>query len=141
MSAHPLLSRLSKVKKTGHGTWIACCPAHDDRHPSLSVREKDDGLVLLRCHAQECAVQDIVAAIGLDLSDLFPERPSGDYVKRERRPFNPSDVLTCIAHEALIVALLAADLHKNRAVSESDYERLMTASARLSAASEIGSAS
>lgn len=25
-----LLAHLDKVKRTGAGTWTACCPAHDD---------------------------------------------------------------------------------------------------------------
>src|SRR5947209_4356302 len=31
--------------------WIARCPAHDDRKPSLSIRDNNDGKVLVRCHA------------------------------------------------------------------------------------------
>ena len=31
--------------------WMARCPAHDDRKPSLSIRDADDGKVLVRCHA------------------------------------------------------------------------------------------
>ena len=50
MSADALLSRLDGVKKTGHGQWIARCPAHEDRSPSLSIAEKDDR-VLVHCHA------------------------------------------------------------------------------------------
>src|SRR3954468_17762923 len=34
------------------GAWVARCPAHDDREPSLSIKEANDGKVLVRCHAQ-----------------------------------------------------------------------------------------
>ena len=37
-------------RKAG-GNWMARCPAHDDRAPSLSIRNSNDGKVLLRCHA------------------------------------------------------------------------------------------
>ena len=37
-------------RKAGGG-WMARCPAHDDREPSLSIRDADDGKVLVRCHA------------------------------------------------------------------------------------------
>ena len=37
-------------RKAGSG-WMACCPTHDDREPSLSIRDADDGKVLVRCHA------------------------------------------------------------------------------------------
>ena len=37
-------------RKAGGG-WTARCPAHDDRTPSLSIRDADDNKVLVRCHA------------------------------------------------------------------------------------------
>ena len=37
-------------RKVGSG-WMARCPAHDDRTPSLSIRDGADGKVLVRCHA------------------------------------------------------------------------------------------
>jgi hypothetical protein len=46
MSADVLLDKLDGVRPTGAGRWIAKCPAHEDRHASLSVRELDDGHVL-----------------------------------------------------------------------------------------------
>jgi putative DNA primase/helicase len=49
--------------------WSACCPCHDDRHPSLSITWNDEG-VGLHCHAG-CKTADIVHALGLTLADLF----------------------------------------------------------------------
>lgn len=66
-----VLCRLEKVKQTGTNQWKACCPGHDDKDPSLSIREADDGKVLLYCWAG-CTTAEITAAIGLDLRDLFP---------------------------------------------------------------------
>jgi putative DNA primase/helicase len=42
--------------------WIACCPAHDDRKPSLSICDADDGKVLVRCHAG-CEQARVIAAL------------------------------------------------------------------------------
>ncbi len=72
-AADRLLSLLDGVKRTAPGRWLACCPSHDDRHPSLSIRELDDGTLLLKDWAG-CSVDQIVGALGLDLSDLFPPR-------------------------------------------------------------------
>ena len=58
-----VLSRLRKVKPSGRG-WTACCPAHDDRNPSLSIAEGDNGLVLLKCFAG-CSYEAIRNALGL----------------------------------------------------------------------------
>lgn len=50
----------------------ARCPAHDDRHPSLDVREGHEGRALLICRTG-CNTQAIVGALGLELGDLFGE--------------------------------------------------------------------
>jgi DNA primase len=69
MTAEAILERLQKVRRTGDRRWLACCPAHDDRGPSLSLRELDDGRLLLHCFAG-CAAHDVVAAAGLELHGL-----------------------------------------------------------------------
>jgi hypothetical protein len=80
-----LLSKLPGAKKSGSG-WSARCPAHDDRHASLSVSTGDDGRVLLHCHAS-CDTAAIVAALGLGLADLFPAKPAAPRANRGGRAF------------------------------------------------------
>src|SRR6185369_2000587 len=58
-----ILDKLSDVKRCGAG-WSARCPAHEDHHPSLTVTEADNGLILMHCHA-ECSYEDICYALGL----------------------------------------------------------------------------
>ena len=71
MTVNEFLSRLDGVKG-GHGQWTAKCPAHDDRRASLSVSVGEGGRVLLNCHAG-CSTEDICAALGLSVKDLFTE--------------------------------------------------------------------
>lgn len=81
-------------RKVGQG-WTARCPAHDDREPSLSIRDAD-GKVLVRCHAG-CDQRDVIAALkerglwdGKGHSSLrtsrhrkvSPPRPDPDQVER-----------------------------------------------------------
>lgn len=73
MDIFEILNRLEGVKGGG-GQWSARCPAHDDRHNSLSLSVGADGRVLLRCHAG-CHAGDITAALGLTVRDLFADRP------------------------------------------------------------------
>lgn len=68
-----LLERLEGVRRTGEGRWIAKCPAHGDRSPSLSIRATGDGTILLHDFAG-CGALEVVHAVGLELADLFPER-------------------------------------------------------------------
>jgi hypothetical protein len=59
------------------------CPAHDDRHASLSINEGDDGRVLVKCHAG-CSVDAVLGAFGLSKRDLFPSpRPAGHRARPE----------------------------------------------------------
>ncbi|PEN10366.1 hypothetical protein CRI94_17260 [Longibacter salinarum] len=66
-----VLDKLEKVREDGPGQWIASCPAHDDKSPSLSIGTGKDGCVLFNCHAG-CDSNDVVHALGLEWSDLFP---------------------------------------------------------------------
>lgn len=132
MSADQLLSRLENVKRTGTGRWIARCPAHADKRASLSVRELEDGRILVHDFAG-CSVQEVVTAVGLDMAALFPEREI-HHGKPERRPIPAADILRCIAFEALIVSAAAAAVLAGEPLSSVDRERLTLAAARLQAA-------
>lgn len=56
----------------GHGKLKGCCPAHDDRTPSMAISEASDGRLLVHCYAG-CTASEIVSSIGLELHQLFPE--------------------------------------------------------------------
>lgn len=68
-----ILSRLRGVKRLPTRGWIAFCPAHNDRRRSLKIDEGRGGEALLKCFAG-CTVEDILKAINLQKSDLFPRR-------------------------------------------------------------------
>ena len=76
-----VLERLEDVRQVGEGRWMARCPAHPDRRPSLSIAEGADGRALVHCFSG-CRSQEIVAAIGLTLRDLFPHDAAPDYSRR-----------------------------------------------------------
>ena len=79
--------------------FMAHCPAHDDRSPSLSVKAADDGRALLHCFAG-CLIEDVVAALGMCLHDLFPDSISP-------RDLTPAD--RRIATETIGLASLAVN--------------------------------
>lgn len=60
MRAEFLTRELGGRWQNGHGT--ARCPAHDDKSPSLAIKDGDSGRLLLFCHAG-CAFGAIVAAL------------------------------------------------------------------------------
>lgn len=138
MSADILLSRLDGVKQTGQGRWLAKCSSHEDRSPSLSIRELDDGRVLVHCFAG-CSVHEIVSSVGLELTDLFPPREiEVGKGKPERRPFPAADILRAIAFESTLVVVAAADLLSGHPFTEADRARLVLAVSRIQAALTAG---
>jgi hypothetical protein len=132
MSAEALLSRHDGVRKTGPGRWLMRCSVHEDRSPSVSVRELPDGRVLVHCFAG-CSVEDILAAVGLDWSALFPVDWAGREFKKA--PGIPArDVLEALEQESLIVAVIGYDMIRKREIGEKDFERLRLACQRIGAA-------
>lgn len=134
-AADKLLSRLQRVKRTGPGRWIASSPTREDRHPSLAIRELDDGRLLVHDFGGD-DVSQVLAAVGLDLADLYPA-PRESPTRPTRRPFNASDVLALVACETSVAVVVCSDVLRNRAVSSTDFDRLLTAAQRLSHAAEV----
>lgn len=66
-----LLSRLDKVRRLSDSRYMARCPAHNDRTPSLVVSQADDK-VLFHCYAG-CTPDEILTAVGLKWSDLYAD--------------------------------------------------------------------
>lgn len=133
MNAAALVNRLEFVRETGPDRWIARCPAHEDRSPSLSIRELADGRLLLHCFAG-CGAADVLAVLGLTLADLYPEplpRAEG-YTSRGR--IHPADALRCIAHESSLAAIVASDIAEGRAITPEDADRAALAAGRIRAA-------
>lgn len=129
MKADLFLSRLEKAKATGTGTWLACCPAHDDKHPSMTVRELEDGRVLVHCFAG-CGVEQILGAVGLDFDALFPDKTQ-EHAASLRRPFPAADILEALAFELKVIELVAADMARGESPSNIDRSRMAVAAERI----------
>jgi hypothetical protein len=130
MTADALLGRLDRDRRVGDGRWVARCPAHEDRSPSLSIRELNDGRVLVHDFGG-CSTEAVLGALGLRLENLVPPKLTADRMPRERRPWLPADAFEIARREIAVVAIAAADMHKNRTLTDAAYERLFTAAERL----------
>lgn len=135
MSAAKILDRLERLKQTGPGRWIACCPAHEDRSPSLSIRELDDGRILLHDFAG-CSTSDVLGALGLALSDLF-EKPLGHSFAPTHSRISARDALEAVDHEILVTVLILDEVLTERKVSPQQVERLTQAAARIGKARDM----
>ncbi|MBP9904871.1 MAG: DNA primase [Rhodoferax sp.] len=125
------LSRLEKVKRRQPGQWSACCPAHDDKGPSLSVRETPDGAVLIHCFAG-CTTDEVVGAMGLELTDLFPPRDKHSGApKKIANLLTTGQALELLANETLLVAVALTNYLHGITLSPQDTERLRLAAGRI----------
>ena len=125
-----LLSRLEGARKAGYG-WMAQCPAHEDRTPSLSIRVGDDGRVLAHCFAG-CSTAEVVASVGMSLADLFPRTHAGRSSQRRaaRRSLPSADhaaALRVIRRETMIFEIAAATIRSGGKLALDDIERVNVA--------------
>ena len=80
-----LSARLGGFRADGNG-WRACCPAHEDRTPSLSIALGRTGRIVVKCHAG-CSFDQVVTALGMSASDFAPEQLVGS-APPAPRPFS-----------------------------------------------------
>ncbi|MCZ2099468.1 MAG: DNA primase [Anaerolineae bacterium] len=150
MSVETLLSRLDRVKKTGRAEWTACCPAHDSKsRQSLSISETTDGRILIHDFGG-CSASEVLAAVGLDFADLFPERDHDDVGRRAGwRSANHKDnrqapahisartALVAIAHDATEACVLVSDAADGKVMLDSVRLRLFELAGRIADALRI----
>lgn len=130
MKLDTLLSGLRKVRKTGPDSWVACCPAHADKSPSMTVKATPE-TILIHCFAG-CSTAEILGAVGMTFDDLYPAH--GRTVKPGK--IAPRAALECIADEAMLVAASGATL-RQRGLTEAEMARLVKATSRIQAAWEM----
>lgn len=149
MTVEVLLARLAGVKARGPNRWIARCPAHKDRTPSLSIAQMSDGRILMHDFGQ-CSVFQVLEAVDLTVADLFPEpirtlneeTPEQARARRaqERQRAHhhaAADALKVLAREALVVRLVAEDLAAGMDISPETREHMLQAALRLSHAASL----
>ena len=126
-----VLSRLGYVRESGDGRWMAKCPVHEDGRASLSIRELSNGIVLINDFAG-CETEDVLAAIALEMSDLYPAD-----IQSPRRQQYSDDRLSgreCIAlldNELMLLTVAASHVAKGIEMPPEDAERIALASSRI----------
>ncbi len=110
-----VLERAEGVRRVGSGWMVSCpLPGHGrgfgDREPSVSVTEGEDSRALVNCLAG-CRTEDIVAELGLTMSDLFENRNvhrgGGSYTSQKTTSTDqPATLENYAAYVGLPVAFL-----------------------------------
>jgi hypothetical protein len=138
MSVDKLLNGLNKVKRTSNSSWMACCPAHADRSPSLSIKDTGEGKLILKCFAG-CETIDVLGALGLDWDDVMPPKQQVERiqtVKPIKHTIYATDALEIVRLEAQIIVMAAMDISKGVKINDPEMERIKTAMTRINTALE-----
>jgi hypothetical protein len=130
-AASKLLDRLQGVRQSSSGRWMAKCPGHEDRSASLSIREMDDGRVLINDFGG-CGSGDVLAAVGLRMSDLF-DKPLTHYLPPLRGSYSARELVELNAHESCVAAMLVSKA-ADEGLTPEEAQRLRQAAARLGTA-------
>lgn len=127
------LSRLESVRETGSGHYRAKCPAHDSGPDTLAITIGRNGSVLLKCFAG-CDTGDVVSAMGLQFSDLYPD--AGRDRARDPRcgpRVHWRAVCAALLHEFTVAEIGATDLVNGVELTAEDGARVLQALARIDA--------
>ena len=126
MNAEKILSRLDKVRSNGQNRWMACCPAHNDKTPSLAIQELNDGRILMRCFAG-CETSQVLTSMGLTSSDLFPNGGLGEFkgwqqLERDHEVRQQKKQRSRFANEIAILRQANAERKAGHRLSRRDME-------------------
>lgn len=113
MTADAIVARLDFCRPTGNGTWLARCPAHEDKSPSLTIKDVGGGRTLLHCFAG-CGANDVLTAIGLEWDALYPPTDQEYRVPHRKRRE---------AVDSLVVEIAEHDRALGKRLSKADVER------------------
>ena len=127
MNIEDFLSRLEKVKKTPSG-WLACCPAHNDHSPSMTVGIARSSGLLVHCFGG-CSPYEIMGSVGLNLSDLMPETRPDEVFKKQRFPV--MDAFRALRFHAMVIAVAAIDAANGKKFSAEDKDTLLASAAAI----------
>lgn len=103
--------------------FMCCCPAHDDRSPSLSIKDADNGKILLHCFAG-CTFEDVTCALrGMGLWEPLSYRQR-KYTRQHytRKQIEHADMVVYMAHCELKKGIVLSD--DDRATVQKEYKIL-----------------
>jgi len=123
-----ILNHLDKVKKTASG-YIACCPVHNDRNPSMSVTEKD-GVVLMHCFSCGANGLDVANSLQISPSALFTDVMMPVTMTRRLK----SDLQT----DAYVISIYESTKQSNGRLTYNDFKRYKLARERIKVLDTLG---
>lgn len=122
-----ILERLDGVRRHGKDKYMACCPVHQDKSPSMMVTDKGDKITMY-CFSCGAKGPEIIKAIGLPTSVIFKD--SGTFDKQ-------SYILSKTETEdKMMIAVYDNAVNRGEVISHDDFRRYRLAKSREELRSE-----
>ena len=119
MDINTFLNHLDKVRNNGSNKWMACCPAHDDKSPSMAIKAGDDGRIILHCFAG-CSTESIVSSLNLKMSDLFEKKFS---VVKNKSRLPRHKLEAALMHDLIVLHIAINSRIQRYAIDPRDKDR------------------
>ncbi len=119
LTAEIIAAGLLKAKRVGASKYVACCPAHDDRTPSLSIKESRTGQALVHCFAG-CSQDEVISALRNLGLWAKPSPVRIDYLRHQ-------SIKEKIRFEQLLLATATAEAREGRVHTEFERARIRRA--------------
>lgn len=134
MSADSIINALTpfKLHRVSPDRWRAICPVCGERNSStLSIGVNAEGAALLKCWKLGCDAESICAALGLEVSDLFPPRELHGPPMQRRRLLTAAQALDLLHDESQLIALCGSNIAHGVELTDTDRDRCLTAAGRV----------
>ena len=116
---------------------MCCCPVHDESEPSFLITEavsRKDGQPTITMHCFSCmaGIDEICAAMGITIADLYPERMNAEFdgtVHRQKHAVY--DVWKALEFDVFLVGICAKTLSRNEKLDKHTTDLLTAAQIRI----------
>jgi len=117
-----ILERLDKVRRNGRNRWVACCPVHNDKTPSMTIKDAGDK-VLMYCFGCGSKGPEIARALDLPVSVLF----AGETVDFDKQKYKLEKTEL---DDKMFIAVYEAARDRKEVISHADFKRYHLAKSR-----------
>ena len=116
-----ILERLDGVRRHGKDRYMACCPVHQDKSPSMMVTDKGDKITMY-CFGCGAKGPEIIKAIGLPTSVIFKD--SGAFDKQSYLLGKTE------TEDKMMIAVYDSAVTRGEVISHDDFRRYRLAKSR-----------
>jgi len=95
LSLNDIIPHLRKARRLTDGSYMACCPAHNDSEPSLHLSESPDGMLLWKCFAgcpQDAVQRELERIAGVQSATARPIAPRRNRQQQGAEQYDPVSI-------------------------------------------------